>query len=100
MARIAREGAHEPVKSRDVNLPSRRQLIEHRTEMWPELARALEEALERLLRILELLHMGQEPAGLDREEKFFRCTLGPPCERGCLRQAIEAVVDFDRVEDG
>src|SRR5688572_2044346 len=83
-----------------VELPSRRQLIKHRTQVTPKRAGAAEESLDRFLRLLQLLHMGQEPTCLDGKAESAGCARGPTGEGVRLRQAIKAVVDFDGIEHG
>src|SRR5207249_1689093 len=64
-----REIGKEVLKSIQVQLPARRQLIEDRPEMLAQLFGALEQGVKRLLRVLQLLHVRQEAAGLDRKEE-------------------------------
>ena len=98
VSRAPRERSHEVTESIDVDPPPWRQLIEDRTEMAPQTSKPREQPLERLLGILQLLHMRQEPARLHREFKTSRHAAGPREKRPALRQPIKAVIDLDRVE--
>src|SRR4051812_14439476 len=82
----------------DVDRPVGRQLKQHRTERPTETIGASEEAMERLLRILQLLHVGQEAARLDRVGEPARRAASPRGEGRRIRKAVEGVVDLDGVE--
>jgi hypothetical protein len=53
---------------------------------------------ERRLTVLELLGLGKETVGLDRIAETSRRLVAACIERLRLGQAVEAVVDLDRVE--
>jgi hypothetical protein len=60
-----RKRAQEVLESRQVEFPPRRKLVEDRAESRTQLRRAVEEAEQGILGILQLLHVRQEPAGFD-----------------------------------
>src|SRR6185503_17086330 len=69
---------------------------------WPE-RRAQhsgtpEQAVDWLGRVLQLLHVRQEPACFDRVEKARGRFRFPGLEGRCVGQSIKGVVDLDRVE--
>jgi hypothetical protein len=70
-------------------------LVQHRTEVFSKLTRALEEPQDWFLRIAQALHVGQETAGLDREQEAFRRARTPGLERRRLRQPVERVLPTD-----
>jgi hypothetical protein len=70
-----------------VEFPARRELVQNGAKMSPERTHTSEEAFERLFRILQLLHMREETAGLDGEQEAGRCALSPPRKGFLLRQA-------------
>jgi hypothetical protein len=74
---VAGEEVEEVPQPIQIELPSRWQLIQHGSEVPSERSSAAEEALQRLFRVLQLLHVGEEPAGLDREQKPARRTRRP-----------------------
>src|SRR2546423_1675740 len=98
MAIRARQRAQEDLEALQVQRPPRRQLIEDRAQPRAELLRVLEESRQRILGVLQLLHVREEPAGLDGVEKMRRRLLAPFRKRPGRRQAIKAVVDLDRIE--
>src|SRR5262249_46052192 len=82
----------------DVEGPPRRQLIQHGAERCAELRRPREEAMQRVARLFQFLHVRQVAARLHRIEKSARRALSPCVERVGFREAIERVVDLDRIE--
>src|SRR5262249_16846538 len=87
-------------KPHGVVSPARRELIEDGAEVGAELLGSREEALERLLRVLQLLHVREISAGLDREEEPGGGLPLPSREPAGFGQSVEAVVQLDGVEDG
>src|SRR5689334_149006 len=57
-----------------------------------------DEALNRVLAILQLLHVGDEAIGLDRIAESGRRLVVPSVEGFRLRHAIEAGIDLDSIE--
>src|SRR4051812_37647699 len=82
-----------------VEFPRRRKLIQHGTEVLAERVHPAEQAIERLLGILQLLHVRQEPAGLHAVKETAWRARRPRDERAALRKSIKSIVDFNRVED-
>jgi len=62
------------------------------------MSRALEKSDDRLFRLLQFLHMREEPAGFDSVFKTAGNTAPPFPERRRFGQPIKRVVDFNRVE--
>src|SRR5215210_6320166 len=58
------------LQSSTVDLEVRRQLVEHRAETTPQRLHPAEQACDRLLRILELFHVGQVSTRLDRVDEI------------------------------
>ena len=75
-----------------------RQLVQDGTKAGAQLFRVLEEACERIVWVLQLLHVREKTAGLHRVQKPRRRLLAPSGERFWRRQTIETVVDFNRIE--
>ena len=98
---VAGPGRQRLQKSRqsfEVQRPARRQLEEHGTERGVQVTGALQKAVDRLVRILELFHVRQEPAGLDGVDKSRRCLTCPFTECRCFGESVEGVVDLHGVE--
>src|SRR3954469_23652433 len=93
-----RQRLQEMIEAFEVDRHVRRKLIEHRPERVLEPPGAAEEALERLLGGLQLLHVRQVTAGLDRVDETFWRAPAPGRESRSLGQPIKGVVDLDRVE--
>src|SRR5215208_412664 len=55
-----------------VDRPAARELKQDRSQLFTQTARVTQQPLERLLRLLELFHVGQIAAGLDCKEKPVR----------------------------
>src|SRR3546814_19566851 len=68
------------------------------TQRGSQMPRRRDHARERLLAILELLRLRDEAVRLDGIAETGGRLLAPRVEGFGLGQAIEAVVDFDRVE--
>jgi hypothetical protein len=79
----------EPV---DIETPSRRELIENGTERASEESRPRKEPVERLLGILQLLHVREEAACFYRIDEPRMNPLLPSRERRCFGQPVERVV--------
>jgi hypothetical protein len=67
--------------------------------MPAEVPHVVKRPFERLLRVLQLLHVRQKPARLDRVPEAGRRLLSPFLERFGRGPPVEGVVDLDRVED-
>ena len=85
-------------KAFQVYLHAWRQLVKHGSEAIAEMARGRHHPRERFLAIEQFLRLGEEAVRLDRVAKAGRRLLAPFAERRRRREAIEAVVDLDRVE--
>src|SRR5215218_191154 len=96
----SRQDVQEVLQPCAVKLPAGRQLVEHGAQMTSKGPGAAEEALDRLLRVLELLHVREKAAGFYGEQESARRARGPVSERVFFRQPVETVVDFNGVEDG
>src|SRR3546814_9715862 len=68
------------------------------TQRGSQMPRRRDHARERLLAILELLRLRDEAVRLDGIAETGGGLLAPRIEGFGLGQAIEAVVDFDRIE--
>jgi hypothetical protein len=73
-------------------------LIEDGSELRTERAGAREEPVDRLARVAQLLHVGQEAAGFHREQESGWGAVPPGSERVRFRESVEGVVDLDGVE--
>src|SRR4030095_13242240 len=93
-----RKHRQEVLEALEVDGPARRKLIQHRAQLGTELPDVFEEAAQRILGILELLHVCQEATGFDGVDKASRRLLSPFRKCARLRQSVEAVVDLDRIE--
>ena len=93
-----RQRAEEMAQPFEIERPARRQLVQHGPKRRAQRRGVLEETLKGLLGILQLLHVREEPARLDREQEAGRGALAPAAERVRLGQPVEAVVDLDGVE--
>lgn len=93
-----REHLQECLESLQIHRPAGRQLIQDRSEPGTEMDGTLEKSGDRLFGILELLQMGQEPAGLHRVHEPPGCLIAPPGECRGIGQLVEAVVDLNRIE--
>ena len=75
-----RHRVEEYAKPIDVFLELPRQLVEDRSALSTELIGSTEELVERIVRILQLLHVGQIPAGLHRKQESTRRPRAPRLE--------------------
>src|SRR5688572_20260359 len=99
LAERARQHGEEGVEARQVTMKVARQLIQDRTESIAELARVLEQANDGLFRIAQAFQVREEAARLDRVQEVATSALPPRSKRRRFWKAVEAVVDFDRVEE-
>jgi len=98
VAARARKRLQERREAFDVDRPSRRQLIQDRSERARETLRAGEEQPDRIGRILQLLHVRQVAARLHRVDEPARRAVRPPGEGFRFGEPIERVVDLDGIE--
>src|SRR5438067_2591194 len=98
MSPRARQRFEKFLESFEVHRPSRRQLIQDGTERRAEALRAREEQPERLLRLLQLLHVREKTARLHGIHEPARRSPGPCGERRRRGKAIKGVVHLDRIE--
>ncbi len=85
-------------QSFQIQLPTRRQLKQNRSQLLAQTIRSQKKLRRRTLRILQLLHGCDETTRLHCETESGRRRLSPVVESLRRRQSIEAVVDLDRVE--
>src|SRR6188474_358816 len=82
-----------------VELPTGWKLIENRAEVFTECVHPAEQSIQRLLWVLQLFHVRQEPAGFHTVKKSARSALRPGGEGAGLWQSIKSIVDFNRVKN-
>src|SRR5207248_7055067 len=78
----------------EVEPPLCGELEKDRPELLLEARRAVHQALQRLLGLLQLPHVGEVAAALHGEEKAVGRLAAPGLEDGALRQAIEGEIDL------
>src|SRR5438105_8857206 len=88
------EGPHELAQTVKVEVPASRKLEQHRTELLTEPSRVVQQALQRLLGILELLHVREVAAGFDCEDESLRGFSSPQLEGLARWELVIAVVDL------
>src|ERR1043166_7495580 len=98
MTVAARQCTEKDLEALEVQRPARWKLVKDRSEPRSQLPRVIEEARERIVGILQLLHVRQEAPRLHGVEKARWRLLAPLRERLGRRQPVEAVVDLDRIE--
>src|SRR6185312_8049463 len=81
-----------------IHRPMRWQLEEYRTKLLAQCFGGREKVLERISRILQLLHVRDETRSLHRETKIFGRCLAPGGKCLCLRKPVKTIVDFNCVE--
>ena len=96
--RHSRKRRQERRQPLHVRHPPGRKLIQQRTETCAQVLRMLEQTMQRLGRVLQLLHVCQIAAGFDREQEWRRHPFAPGGERLRRWKAIERVVQLDAVE--
>ena len=79
-------------------MPVRRQLQQDRRDTVAEPPRHGQELLQRLGAVVQLLHMRDVAAGLEREFEALRRLRQPVIDIFDRRESVEAVVDLDAVE--
>src|SRR5437868_467587 len=78
----------ERCKPLEVDRPSGWKLVKHRPKRSTKVRGAREKPLERLGRVLQLLHMSEKTARLHREQEPWRCIPSPCGKRRRFWQAI------------
>src|SRR5687768_12789315 len=81
-----------------VRLPPRWKLDQNGAQMVLQSFRAADESLQRLDRILQLLHMRRIAAEFERVEESVRRPIPPRLERRFRWQAVKAVIDLYGIE--
>ena len=72
-------------KALHVQGPMLGELEQDRAKLLTQAGRPIHQPGNRLLRVFELLHMGDIPAALDGEQEAFRCLLSPGLKHRTLR---------------
>ena len=99
MAIRLRQRLQELFEAFEIERPLWGQLIQGPDlETCPERLDPVEQSRDRLIGVLQLLHVREETAGLDRIHEMLRCLFGPAGERRFFWKAVEGVVDFDRIK--
>src|SRR6202035_3071033 len=78
--------------------PVWRELKQDRTQLRPEVGGSREQIVYSILRILQLLIVGDEAAAFNRKDEVGGGGFAPVVEGAGIRQPIEAVVQFDGIE--
>ena len=89
MAPPFRKRPEKDFQSLDVHRPARRKLIEDRPKSVAEVFRAGEESLDWLLGVLQLFHVREKAAGLDRVQEAARHAAFPRGEGRRFRESIK-----------
>src|SRR5215469_9293868 len=76
----------------------RRELKQERAKLLPERPHALQKSIPGFVRVLQALEVREIARGLDHEAKGLRSLVIPRLATFDRRQAIEGVVDFDRIK--
>src|SRR5690606_3056189 len=93
-----RKRREERLQTIEIEPPARRQLKQDRAEFIAETLDGAEHPVQALLRIPELLHMGDVAVCLDREAEVVRRLLAPGGEGLTFREAVERAVELDCIE--
>ena len=79
-------------RNRTTSTGNRGELEQHRTEPVPEPFRPFPEALDGLLRIVQPLEVGDEPARLHGDDEPGRGLLAPALERGAFGEPVKELL--------
>src|SRR5581483_4970166 len=100
LGRIGLQRRDEALQSLQIAAPLGRELEQDRPQGVFQPAGALHQPRQRFLRVLQLFHMGEVAAALDREEEPGWYLLAPARERRPLRQLVVGEVDLYAGEVG
>src|SRR5690606_21433439 len=97
--RVTRQQVQKPLEPGSIELLARGKLPQEWAELLLKTQNTRgEEVGERQLHIYQPLHMGDEPAALDREAKAVRCLDVPLAKERRALQRVEGAVYLDRGE--
>jgi len=99
MGEIIGQGVEECGEPFWVAAPARWELVEDGSEARPEPAHPVEELAQRFVWLRELFQVGDVAVGFDGEDKAGRRRRRPVLDRCEAWEVVEAVVEFDGIED-
>src|SRR5438132_8739694 len=86
----------ELLQSQQVELPAARELEQQRTQLRPKSTRIVQQPLERLVGVLEFLHVRQIATAFDGKHETLRRSFAPVLEGRARRELVIGIVDLDR----
>src|ERR1700756_3980640 len=94
----SRKRSEKLIQPLGIHLPTRRQLKKNRSKSPAQFFYQRNEFLFGTFRVVEFPVVGDIPARFSRQTELRRRFATPGFQSGCGRKAVEAVVDFKRIE--